>query len=134
MVKQRNFIVAIILSACLGFFGADRFYLGCYLTGILKAITFGGFGIWYVVDFIRLLIGSKLCGGFVWSGSFFNKFGGSLAISNDGTQNDGVIIIVSILIGAVIFYFFFMEKFQRRFFPSTIDQNKETQNPQILTK
>ena len=53
-MKQRSFIVAVLLSLFLGVFGADRFYLGYTVFGILKLITFGGFGIWWLVDLIRI--------------------------------------------------------------------------------
>ena len=63
MVKK-NFTTALILSGLLGGLGIDRFYLGCVGTGILKLITFGGLGIWALIDFIRLATGDKLCGGY----------------------------------------------------------------------
>lgn len=53
-----SYVVALVLSYLLGYFGVDRFYLGYIATGILKLITFGGFGIWYFVDFLRIGIGS----------------------------------------------------------------------------
>jgi len=53
-MKQRSFIVAVLLSLFLGGLGADRFYLGYTVFGILKLITFGGFGIWWLVDLIRI--------------------------------------------------------------------------------
>ena len=43
---------AIILSILLGELGVDRFYLGYTGLGILKLITAGGFGIWWLIDLI----------------------------------------------------------------------------------
>lgn len=53
-----NKVVAIILSLFLGGLGIDRFYLGYIGTGILKLITFGGLGVWALIDLIRIIVGS----------------------------------------------------------------------------
>jgi hypothetical protein len=44
-------------SQTTGGLGIDRFYLGYTLLGILKLITLGGFGIWYIIDLIMIITG-----------------------------------------------------------------------------
>ncbi|KAI8847754.1 hypothetical protein BC829DRAFT_232883 [Chytridium lagenaria] len=54
--SERNYVVALILSGVFGTLGIDRFYLGYVLLGILKLVTGGGFGIWWVIDFILIAV------------------------------------------------------------------------------
>lgn len=56
--RIKNPTLAVGLDACLGGFGVDRFYAGDILLGILKLLTFGGLGIWTLVDLF--LIGGKI--------------------------------------------------------------------------
>ncbi len=53
-VKGKDWLVALLLSIFLGTLGIDRFYLGYIGLGILKLITAGGFGIWWLIDVILI--------------------------------------------------------------------------------
>jgi hypothetical protein len=59
LVGQKSFLATWLLAWLLGGLGVDRFYLGKIGTGILKLITFGGFGIWALVDLIITLAGGQ---------------------------------------------------------------------------
>lgn len=48
----------LIISILLGELGIDRFYLGYTGLGILKLITVGGCGIWWIIDIIMILTGN----------------------------------------------------------------------------
>jgi len=54
---QKSFVATWLFAWLLGGFGADRFYLGKIGTAILKLVTFGGLGIWALIDLIIVLIG-----------------------------------------------------------------------------
>jgi len=55
--SKRKWGTALILSICLGLFGADRFYVGRVGLGIIKLLTVGGFFIWWIFDIVLLLQG-----------------------------------------------------------------------------
>ena len=55
--SEKNFLTALLLSIFVGTLGIDRFYLGKIGTGILKLITGGGLGIWWLIDLIMIATG-----------------------------------------------------------------------------
>ena len=50
-----TFLLFLLLSWPLG---AHRFFLKRYASAILFIITIGGFGIWWIIDFILIVTGS----------------------------------------------------------------------------
>jgi len=51
-----------LLTVFLGFTGIDRFYMHRTALGILKLITFGGMGIWWLIDIYFCLSGKAIYG------------------------------------------------------------------------
>ena len=54
VMKKVNWVLALIMSIIFGWIGVDRFIMGKVGTGILKLITFGGCGIWWLIDLILI--------------------------------------------------------------------------------
>lgn len=56
--SDKDFIAVLLICFFLGGFGIHRFYVGKIGTGILQLLTLGGFGIWVLIDFIMIAVGS----------------------------------------------------------------------------
>ncbi len=52
--RQVKWLLALLMSIFLGSLGIDRFIMGHVGLGILKLITFGGCGIWWLIDVILI--------------------------------------------------------------------------------
>lgn len=52
--EGKDWLVAILLSVFVGSLGIDRFYLGYIGLGVLKLLTLGGCGIWWLIDLILI--------------------------------------------------------------------------------
>ena len=57
-ISEKGFVPTLLLAIIVGALGVHRFYVGKIGTGILMLITFGGFGIWTLVDIIMIAVGS----------------------------------------------------------------------------
>ena len=56
--SSKSRLAAALLCWFLGIIGVHRFYVGKIGTGLLMIITLGGLGIWILIDFIMILVGS----------------------------------------------------------------------------
>lgn len=54
--SNKEWSVTLVLCVLLGFIGLHRFYVGKAGTAILMLLTFGGFGIWILVDLVKIII------------------------------------------------------------------------------
>mgnify|MGYP000225602428 CR=1 FL=1 len=52
---QKSFTATLLLNFFLGFLGIHRFYTGYIGIGIAQLLTFGGCGIWTLIDYIMII-------------------------------------------------------------------------------
>lgn len=53
-VSDKSWLAALLLSIFLGGLGVHRFFVGKIGTGLLQLFTFGGLGIWALIDIIMI--------------------------------------------------------------------------------
>ena len=56
--KGYSFMITLILCWFFGVFGVHRFYTKNTGSGVVQLLTCGGLGIWALIDFVMILIGS----------------------------------------------------------------------------
>jgi len=66
--KKVKWMLALLMSIFFGTLGVDRFIMGHVGLGILKLITGGGFGVWWLIDLILIAMKYKFKG-VVWDES-----------------------------------------------------------------
>jgi len=68
MAKKVNWVLVLIMSIVFGQLGVDRFIMGHIGLGILKLITLGGCGIWWIIDIILVATKNDFGGTVQWEG------------------------------------------------------------------
>ena len=53
-----DWLTTLLLCIFLGHFGVHSFYTKRTTIGIIQLLTFGGCGIWTLIDFIMILVGT----------------------------------------------------------------------------
>jgi TM2 domain-containing membrane protein YozV len=56
--SPKSRLAAALLAFFFGSLGIHRFYVGKVGTGILMIVTLGALGIWTLIDFVMILLGS----------------------------------------------------------------------------
>lgn len=54
MDKKVKWVLALVMSIIFGQLGVDRFIMGHVGLGILKLLTLGGCGVWWLIDLILI--------------------------------------------------------------------------------
>jgi TM2 domain-containing membrane protein YozV len=54
-ISDKSYMATVLFCLFLGFLGVHRFYVGKVGTGILMLLTCGGFGLWWMIDFIMII-------------------------------------------------------------------------------
>jgi TM2 domain-containing membrane protein YozV len=58
-MSDKKILPAFLLAFFFGVFGAHRFYSNRYAIAIIQLLTFGGLGIWAMIDCILIVFGES---------------------------------------------------------------------------
>jgi TM2 domain-containing membrane protein YozV/RNA polymerase subunit RPABC4/transcription elongation factor Spt4 len=56
--EAKDWLTTLLLCFFLGVLGIHRFYTGHTAIGVVQLLTLGGCGIWALIDFIMIIVGS----------------------------------------------------------------------------
>jgi len=55
--SPKSRVLAALMAVFFGPMGVHRFYVGKFWSGLLLLVTLGGFGVWWIVDLVMILLG-----------------------------------------------------------------------------
>lgn len=55
--SEKRLLPTFLLAFLFGWLGVHRFYVGKPGTAVLMLLTLGGFGVWVLIDLVRIIIG-----------------------------------------------------------------------------
>ncbi|HXH55284.1 MAG TPA: DUF4864 domain-containing protein [Gammaproteobacteria bacterium] len=87
--------IVLLLCIFLGNFGIHRFYVGKIATGILMLFTFGGLGIWYLIDLA-----------FIISNKFTDNKGNIIELAKNPPRFKKIMTVFGVMI--IVFYGFWI--------------------------
>lgn len=77
--SAKNYWITLILCFFLGFLGVHSMYTGKWWRAVLQAMTFGGFGFWWLIDLILII-----------KGEFKDKYGLSVISSYHKNKSNNI--------------------------------------------
>jgi len=57
-MSEKRILPAFLLCFFAGPLGVHRFYVGKVKTGVLQLVTLGGLGVWSLIDFVKIIMGT----------------------------------------------------------------------------
>jgi len=103
MQSEKSFPITCILCFLFGIWGIHRFYVGKFITAILMVLTFGGLGVWTLIDFIRIVTGN-----FKDGSGLVIKSGGKLASQATGSSSTtpakSKSLLIWVALGSALFF------------------------------
>jgi TM2 domain-containing membrane protein YozV len=93
---DNKWLITLLLSAFLGFLGADRFFLRQYRWAAWKLLTLGGLGLWWIADLIYVGIRGKDFSEVLRNRPSHTKYSKMVAITTSGCLAFAFLVLLAV--------------------------------------